>query len=343
MKPLKKIQIFTRYFFFTTILIFITASCGKKPAQYIHNEGFIFGTIYHLTYQSSEGDLHNEIRQLLLSVNQSLSPFDTSSIISRFNKGEENVVADSFFIEVFTKSAEISSISNGAFDITVAPLINFWGFGFERYETINEELIDSLLQFVGMENVYIENNIIKRKKEGVTLNASAIAKGYGVDVVANFLRNRGVKNFMVEIGGDLAAEGINPSRNVWQIGITKPVDEFMPEKQEYAMILKITGKSVATSGNYRNFIIRDGKKYGHTINPRTGYPIQLSILSASIIADDCMTADAYATVCMVIGLEESIALIENTPNIEGLFIYELPDSDVLGVAYTSGVEGYIYR
>lgn len=329
-----------RYLIFTSVLIFLTAGCGRKSNEYIHNKGFIFGTTYSLIYESPDSDLHDEIRLLLLSVSKSLSPFDTSSIISKFNKGEENVVADSFFIDVFTKAVEINQISNGTFDITVAPLVNAWGFGYEKYETVNENIIDSLLQFVGMQNVYIEDNIIKRKKNGISLNASAIAKGYGVDVVAKFLKSRGINNFMVEIGGEIITKGVNKEGNLWRIGVDKPVDNHVPENREFMMILNISGKALATSGNYRNFFTKDGKKYGHTINPKTGYPIQLSILSASIIADDCMTADAYATVCMVIGLDESIKLIENTPNIEGCFIYET-DNGGLSIAYTSGFEKYI--
>jgi len=328
-----------RFLFLTAIWIFLIAGCKNKPVEYFHNNGFIFGTVYNVVYDNSAGDLYDEIRQLLLAVNNSLSPFDEGTIISQFNRGEENVVADSYFIDVFTKAVEINRISDGAFDITLAPVINAWGFGFEKYDMVTDEIIDSLMQFTGMENVYIENNIIKRKKEGVTLNASAIAKGHAVDVVANFLRNRGVKNFMVDIGGEIATEGVNPNGNIWRIGIAKPIYEH--ENGEFMMILNLSGKALATSGNYRNFFIRDGKKYGHTIDPKTGRPVQLSILSASIIADDCMTADAYATVCMVIGIEASIALIESIPNIEGVLIYKLPDCETLSVVYTSGFERYI--
>jgi thiamine biosynthesis lipoprotein len=331
-----------RFLFLTAIWIFLIEGCKSKSVEYIHDKGFIFGTVYSIVYDNSAGDLHDEIRQLLLAVNNSLSPFEARSIISRFNRGEENVVADSYFIDVFTKAVEVNRISNGAFDITLAPIINAWGFGFEKYDTVNDEIIDSLMQFVGMENVYIENNIIKRKKEGVTLNASAIAKGHAVDVVANFLRDRGVKNFMIDIGGEIAAEGVNPKGIIWRIAIAKPIYDDTNENGEFMMTLNLSGKALATSGNYHNFFIRDGKKYGHTINPETGRPVQLSILSASIIADDCMTADAYSTVCMVIGIEASIALIESIPNIEGLFIYKLPDCETLRVVYTSGFEQYIY-
>ena len=327
------------FLFFITIWIFLSG-CRNNSNKYIHNEGFIFGTTYSFIYDDSQGDLHDEIKKILSSFNKSLSAFDSSSIISRFNKGEENVIADSLFLKVFTKSVEISAITEGAFDITVAPLVNVWGFGFEKHKTVNREIIDSLMNYVGIENVYIENGIIKRKKEGVILNASAIAKGYGVDEVSKLLKSKGINNYMVEIGGEISTSGINSKGTFWRIGIDKPIFETTPENREFMMILQLSGKALATSGNYRNFFIMDGIKYGHIINPLTGYPVQLSILSASIIADDCMTADAFATACMVSGLEKSLELIENQPNIEGCFIYEM-DNGLLNIKYTSGFEEYI--
>jgi thiamine biosynthesis lipoprotein len=263
------------------------------------------------------------------------------SIISRFNNGDENVIADSLFVELFTQSVEINRITNGAFDITVAPLINAWGFGFKKTETISDEIIDSLMQYIGIENVYIENGIIKRKKEGIMLNASAIAKGYGVDVVAKLLKSNGINNYMVEIGGEITTSGINSKGTHWRIGIDKPVYEHSPENREFIMILQLSGKALATSGNYRNYFIKDGIKYGHIIDPSTGYPVQLSILSASIISNNCMTADAFATACMVLGLEKSLDLIENQPEIEACFIYQLHENEQFDVTYTSGFDKYI--
>ena len=280
---------------------------------------------------------------MLSAVNQSLSTFDPNSIISRFNQGAENVAADSFFVDVFTKAVEVSEISDGAFDITIAPIVNAWGFGFEKHETVNAQIIDSLMQFVGMQNVYLDDGIIKRKKPGVMLNVSAIAKGYGVDVVANYLKNSGIKNFMVEIGGEIVTGGVNKKGNMWRIAINSPTDDISLDNRQFTMILQLSGKGLATSGNYRNFHVIDGKKQGHTIDPRTGYPVQTSVLSATIIAPDCMTADAFATVCMVIGLEKSLKLLETVPNIEGCFIYETNNDGITDVAYTSGFEKYIFR
>jgi thiamine biosynthesis lipoprotein len=325
--------------FFIIILIFLSA-CGNKSAKYITNEGLIFGTTYSIIYEDINGDFHDEIKEVLLSFNKSLSAFDSMSIISRFNRGED-VIADSLFIEVFTKSVEINRVTSGAFDITIAPVINAWGFGFKKSESISDAVVDSLLQYIGIDNVYIENGIIKRKVDGVMLNASAIAKGYGVDVVSKYIKSKGINNYMVEIGGEISTSGINSKGTQWRIGIDKPVYEHSPANREFMMVLQLSGQSLATSGNYRNYFIKDGIKYGHIIDPLTGYPVQVSILSASIVANDCITADAYATACMVLVLDKSIELIESLPEIEACFIYEINGSEMFGVVYTSGFEQYI--
>lgn len=322
--------------YFSSIIIFllISLSCQQKPSGYIYNEGRVFGTFYHFTYDDAVGDKHNEITALLESFNRSLSTYDTSSTISRFNKGELNVVADPFFTKVFNSAIVISEKTYGAFDMTVAPLVNVWGFGFKKMDAVTPQLIDSLKQFVGMQFLSIENGVLVSKKPGIMLDASAIAKGYGVDVVAAFLKSQGIKNFMVEIGGEIVTSGVNPKGNLWRIGIDKPIDDPSVQNRELQMIIQLSGKALATSGNYRNFYEKDGKKYAHTIDPRTGYPVQHSLLSATIVAADCMTADAYATACMVLGLDESMALIESLPNIEACFIYQ--GHSALNVTYTSG-------
>ncbi len=328
-----------RILFLTGLFIITATGCKQKSPEYIFNEGKIFGTYYHIVYQSVSGDKHQQIKDLLNSFNKSLSTYDTGSIISRFNRGEKNVAADSFFVKVFNTAIEVYEKSSGAFDITVAPLVNAWGFGFSKIEKVTPCLIDSLIQYVGMSNVSINNGIITKKKDGIMLDASAIAKGYGVDVVALFLKNQGIKNYMVEIGGEINSSGLNPKGKLWRIGIDKPIDDPLVESRELQMIIQISDKSMATSGNYRNFYIKDGKKFAHTIDPSTGYPVQHSLLSATIIADDCMTADAYATACMVLGLEKSIELIEQLPGVEGCFIFQ--DDTAMNVVYTSGFEGYI--
>lgn len=312
-------------FWKTCLLLFlivgtIIAIRRGQPAPYRQNTGFVFGTEYHITYQC-ETDLHDSIRTVLDSVNASLSPFSPSSIISRMNRNEE-VTADSMFIRVFTQAMEVSRSTDGAFDITVAPLVNAWGFGFANKDSITAEGIDSLLQFVGYEKVALtpEGRLMKQDPRTI-LDCSAIAKGYGCDEVARMLGRQGVKNFLVEIGGEIVVKGINPKEKPWGVGIKQPVDDQLNINTELNTVLAITDVAMATSGNYRNFEVRDGKKYAHTIDPKTGYPVQHSILSSTVLARDCATADAYATAFMVMGLDSARQVLATHPELQVYFIY----------------------
>lgn len=301
------------------ILSIIFSSCNTQ-VEYIKNEGFIFGTSYHLTYQSSD-DFESKIKEKLLQYNSSLSTYDSNSVISRVNRNDNAVLLDSFFINCFNRSVEVSTITDGAFDMTVAPVVNAWGFGFDESQQANEFLIDSLMQFVGYENIKLVNGeIIKNNKE-IMLDASAIAKGYGVDVVAELFEKKGVENYMVEIGGEVRAKGKNAKGILWRIGIDKPIDDVTASHRELQAIVSLDNKSLATSGNYRQFYEKDGVKYSHTINPKTGYPSQNSLLSASVLANDCMTADAFATAFMVLGVDRSIELANNLNYLDVYFIY----------------------
>lgn len=317
----------------------LISGCAPKKVGYIYNEGEVFGTFYHFTYDSLAGDQHEAILALLEAFNHSLSTYDSTSVISRFNRGETGVKADAWFRQVFETAKVISARSDGAFDMTVAPLVNAWGFGFNKMDQVTPGVIDSLRQLVGMDYVTIDSQgFIVSEKPGLMLDASAIAKGYGVDVVAGFLQSKGVENFLVEIGGELATAGVNPRGNPWRVGIDKPVDDPLVANRELQFVVQLSGKAMATSGNYRNFYVKDGKKFAHTIDPRTGYPVEHSLLSATIVAGNCMTADAYATACMVLGLEKSKALIEPLSGVEACFIYQNGDS--LSISFTSGFEQY---
>ncbi|RKD85980.1 FAD:protein FMN transferase [Mangrovibacterium diazotrophicum] len=296
------------------------ASCSKK-VDYIHNEGQIFGTTYHITYLNPKGeDLHDGIKQTMDELNQSLSTYDPNSVISKVNSNQP-VELDSFFTTVFKKAEKVSAITDGAFDITVAPMVNVWGFGFKNKENVTTELVDSLKQLVGYEKVKLVDGQIVKQHPGTMLDCSAIAKGYGVDVVAAYIRNQGCKNYMVEIGGEVDAFGVNPKGKPWSIGISKPDEDSFFKEQQLQAIVNLKDKALATSGNYRNFYVEGGKKYAHTIDPHTGYPVQHSLLSTTVLADSCMTADAFATAFMVLGLEKSIEIANAVPDIEVYFIY----------------------
>ncbi|MCM1109528.1 MAG: FAD:protein FMN transferase [Clostridium sp.] len=279
----------------------------------------VFGTTYHIIYRS-DSDLHEQIRAEMDKVNNSLSPFNTSSIISRINRNED-VQPDSMFTDVFTLAQRISEDTGGAFDITIAPLVNAWGFGFKNNDNITPELIDSLRDFVGYSSVSLTDGRITKQDNRTILDCSAIAKGYGCDAVARMLAAQGISDYMVEIGGEIVTSGQSPRKRAWQIGINRPEEDSLSLGGKPATVVSVTDIAMATSGNYRNFYYKDGKKYAHTINPQTGYPVEHSLLSATVLAPDCATADAYATSFMVMGLDSARRVAERHPELMVYLIY----------------------
>lgn len=279
------------------VIVFILFACNSKKEAYIESKGDIFHTTYSIKYKYNRS-LHAEIEAELARFDDSLNPFKPTSIISKVNNNEE-VVLDSFFVNVINRAQKVSEVSEGLFDITVSPLVNAWGFGFKNMDKISPEVIDSLKQLVDYRKITAENGHIVKASPSVQINTSAIAKGYSSDVIANLLESYGIEDYMVEIGGEVVAKGVNSKGECWHIGIDKPIDDRNPDRRELEVILQLCDKSIATSGNYRNFYLKDGKKFAHTINPKTGYPSQTNVLSATVVADDCMTADAYATVFML--------------------------------------------
>lgn len=289
----------------------------NKPT-YRTQQGKIFGTLYTVTYEHNE-DLQPLIIDALQAVDASLSPFNKNSIISHINNNERFCV-DTLFSEVFRNAEIIYTESHGAFDPTVAPLVNAWGFGFKQSSNITASTIDSLLALVGLHHVTLNNGLITKSDPRIMLDFSAIAKGYGSDCVARVLDSCGVQNYMVEIGGEIVIKGHNKSGNPWGIGINKPIDDSLSTNQELQTVLRLTDCAIATSGNYRNYYYKDGVKYAHTIDPRTGYPVQHSLLSATVIADNCMRADALATAFMVLGVDSAMTYCKLHPEIDGYFI-----------------------
>ena len=291
----------------------------QQAIPYQKNADFIFGTTYHITYQC-DSNMAAGIKAELLKVDQSLSPFNDKSIITAVNQNKA-VQLDSMFLDVYNLALHISEETDGAFDITVAPLVNAWGFGFKNSALPSSYQVDSLRQIVGYQKVSLENGHIKKKDPRIMLDCSAIAKGYGCDVIAKYLRSRGVRNFMVEIGGEIVTSGLNPERLPWKVGVTKPSDDSLSTSHELQTVLNVTDMAMATSGNYRNFYYKGGKKYAHTIDPKTGFPVQHNILSATVIAKSCAEADAYATSFMVMGLEKAQKVMERRPELMAYIIY----------------------
>lgn len=291
----------------------------QRSVPFQKNTGFVFGTVYNITYESDK-DLQKDIEAELQKVDNSLSPFNPTSVISKINRNE-NVEVDDMFAEVFNLAEKISAETDGAFDITVAPMVNAWGFGFKTGNMPGCKQLDSLRAIVGFHKVALENGRVVKKNRRTMLDCSAIAKGYGCDVVARFLQSKGIKNYMVEIGGEIVTCGVNDQRMPWKIGVTKPTDDSLSVNEELQTVLNVTNKAMATSGNYRNFYYKNGKKYAHTIDPKTGRPVQHNILSATVLADDCATADAYATSFMVLGLDKAKKVLEKHPELMAYFIY----------------------
>lgn len=327
-------------FFILGLLIFSGCSSTRTNAKYISNEGAIYGTYYHISYESPEGkDLHADVDARLKEMDMSLSTFKPESVLSKVNTNQD-VVLDKWFTAVFNKAEEVSEITGGAFDATVAPLVNIWGFGFTKKESVTQALIDSIEAFVGYKKVKLEDGKIVKDDNRLMLDFSAIAKGYTVDQIGNLLAEKGCKNYMVEIGGEVVAHGVNREGKIWRIGINEPNENEPVAPTELQAIISLKDKAIATSGNYRNFYVENGKKYAHTIDPHTGYPVQHSLLSASVLANDCMTADAFATSLMVLGVEKSMEMIKNINDIDVYLIY----ADEQGnnqVVMTKGFEQYV--
>ncbi len=296
-------------------------SCGQS-AKYFSHQGRTEGTYYKITYESPKGiDYEQEIIKLLYEFNASLSTYIPNSLISRINQNDNSAIVDRYFRTVFNKSAEVNKASDGVFDITIAPIVNLWGFGFTSdIPEIAPQKIDSLLQFVGMDKIRISGDKVVKDSPGVMLDMNAIAKGYSVDVVADFLKEKGCRSYLVDIGGEIASRGVNASGNVWRIGIERPADNAQ-YGDSFQAIIQLDNRALATSGNYRRFFEVNGVKYAHSFDVKTGYPVKHNLLSATILADDCMTADAWATVCMVSGLSKSIEILQQHPEFDAFLIY----------------------
>ncbi len=297
----------------------------QQKAQYLTCEGSVFSTFYHITYKSSK-DMQADIDSVLKHVDNSLSAFNKESQITKINNNL-TTKTDEMIRDVFVLAQEVSENTNGAFDVTVAPLVNAWGFGFKNKENISDSLIEELKNHIGFRKLCLKGNDLIKEDPKIMLDFSAIAKGYGVDAVGLLLEKNDIKDYMVEIGGEVRLRGVNPKGEDWNIGIVKPDPDPMGTNEELEQVLHITDISMATSGNYRNFYVEGNKRYAHTIDPRTGYPISHSLLSATVLATNCATADAYATAFMVLGMDGAKRVLERHPELKAFFIYSDTDGN----------------
>ena len=308
------------------ILLLTFFSC-EKEINNIKLRGPIFGTTYNIQYYApNETNYIHEIDSLFDVINGSLSTYLRNSDISKLNRNELDSV-DEHFVRVFERSKEIYEASNGVFDPTIGNIVNAWNFGAENNKFLTDSTtIDSLMQFVGFNKVKRQGNIIKKPDE-TYLEFNAIAKGYGIDVISDFLESKNTQNYIVDIGGDLRVSGLNLEKNTgWTIGIDDP---NFDGSQSYSKIIVLKDEAIATSGTYRKFNIdKNSNRYAHIIDTKTGYPTKTHVLSVSVIAPDCMTADAYATTFQAMGVEKVTEFLKSHPELKVFFIYENKNQDL---------------
>jgi thiamine biosynthesis lipoprotein len=312
----------SRFTVIVALLLLSFTSC-KRSISYDNFAGFVQGTTYSMVFENNgklnPQELKSEVEKILHDFDMSLSLYVDSSILSKVNRNED-VIVDAFFTEAFKKSAQITEMTDGAFDITVGPLVKAWGFGPDSQKNFSETKRDSLLKLVGMDKVKIENGKIIKTDPGINLDFNAIAQGYSVDIICGFFNSKGIKSYLVEIGGEVRVKG-DKQGVMWRIGIDRPADDNNIPGNDLQAVISLKDRSLATSGNYRKFYIENGIKYSHTIDPRTGYPARNQLLSATIIANDCATADGIATACMVIGKDKTIEFLGFHPEFDAFLVY----------------------
>lgn len=315
--------------FLCVAVFFIVYNPSKKEdriieKEYVTLQGLVFGTIYHITYsQPGDDSMQPVVDAATAAVNDALSMFNPETTISKVNAASTQFETDdALFLKVLRVGRDVSAATGGAFDMTVAPLVDLWGFGLKNRQQVSAAQIDSVMKYIGYEKIIEHDGVIEKLHPSVRLDASAIAKGYACDVVLDSLLAHGCTDACVEIGGEVAVAGTNPKGKPWRIGINKPVDDSLSVQSEVYRVASLVGKGMATSGNYRNYYELDGKKFSHTINPHSGRPVMHNLLSATVVAPDCMTADAWATACMVVGLDSARVLVQLQPQLDAFFIYD---------------------
>jgi thiamine biosynthesis lipoprotein len=313
-------------------LLIITA-CGQELKSPITISGQAQGTTYTISYLAGAyANYREEIDSIFNAIDQSLSTYKEASVISRINRNETDK-ADTHFIAVFQKAAEVSQQTAGAFDVTVAPLINAYGFGFKKKEQVTPAKIDSLLLLTGYQKIRLEGKTLVKASPGMMVDFNAIAQGYTVDVLAGFLDSRGISEYLIELGGEVRAKGKKQDGSAWTVGIEEP-EATGGEGGTLNRTIALQDNALATSGNYKKFYVEDGKRYTHIIDPHTGLPAKNNLLSATVVAPDCMTADAYATAFMVMGLEQAKAFVAARQNLQ-LSVFFLYDEQGATKTYVS--------
>lgn len=335
-------------------MFFLSGCKDGLKMQYSYIEGETWGTYYRIVLESESKKLHHEvIKQILKTFDEVLSTYVPNSCISKFNKNKEGIqltfVQDKYFYPVYEKSKALHKSTDGYLDVTVMPLLNYWGFGYEslrehqeKVDSSRVELLRSLVDINKISRIESAKGVNYSKADPeMEIDFSALAKGYGIDIIAQYLDEVGVKNYLIDIGGEARSKGVNPKGEIWKLAINKPYPEAKFTTQE--LIILLEDKSIATSGNYREMYEIQGKVYGHIINPRTGYPYPSDVLSASVIAPDCMIADGLATACVAAGREGAKEIILKHPNVSACLIYDADGDDQLEKEYIAGFDSYVLK
>lgn len=317
--------------------LLVLASCNKP--QKIVLQGLAQGSYYAITYYDEKGrNFQHEVDSIFHAVDMSVNLWVDSSIISKVNRNEE-VTLDSIFINNFNIAQEAAQLSDGYFDPTISPIVAAWGFSYKTGDSITPQLIDSLKQLVDYRKIRIENEKIIKENPSIQLDFNAIAQGYTSDLIAHFLESRGIENYLVDTGGEIMARGEKPGGKPWIVGIEKPAENWDSEQVVQTRIA-LRDKGLVTSGSTRKYVERNGKRYSHCIDPKTGYPIEHQLLSVTVLADNSVWADALASICMVMGKEKSLPLIENLDEVEAYYIY-VNERNELETFATNGFQNLI--
>ncbi len=326
------------YFIFVLFFFNLGLSCSQPSQKKVRFTGGAQGTYYAITYFDAEGrNFQPEVIEFLKRFDQVASLWEKNSLIFRVNNNQE-VEVDGIFEDIFQKSMKVSEETGGKFDITVGPLTAAWGFGFSNKEKLNQRQIDSILHFVNYKLIHIQNGRVVKQNPNIHIDFNAIAKGYSVDMLGKFFESKNIENFLIDIGGEVLAKGTKPGNLEWIVGIEKPTQDQYAEREVKSKV-RLKNAALATSGNYRKYYEENGVRYAHTIDPETGYPVQHSLLSVSVLANECWRADAYATAFMVMGMEEALKFISHHPELEAYFIYY--EENQMKTLATKGFKNFI--
>jgi thiamine biosynthesis lipoprotein len=317
------------------VCVMILTACGKQPKKIVL-QGLAQGSYYAVTYYDEQNrDFQHEIDSIFHAVDLSVNLWVDSSVISKVNRNEK-VLLDSIFIDNFNIAQQAAALSDGYFDPTISPIVAAWGFSYKSGDSLTPQLIDSLRTLVDYRKVRIENGEVVKENPNITLDFNAIAQGYTSDLIARFLESRGIKNYLVDTGGEIMARGSKPDGQPWIVGIEKPAENWDSERILQTRIA-VRDKGLVTSGSTRKYVERDGKRYSHCIDPKTGYPVVHNILSVTVLAENSVWADALASICMVMGMEKSLPLIESLDGVEAYYIF-VNEQNALETFATAGFE-----